>query len=136
MALLAVAVIVAVAVSTYRANAGGDGRHPYAIGLWAIFPYSPSRHRRVPNLIADMNSQTLTFTVHDGDLKSGSAMHRHRLHSGLGYLNSLNGAAMFTPGDNDWVDCDRTRGIQLAAQTRQRTQSSSSRPNTLSDSIR
>jgi len=28
------------------------------------------------------------------------------LHS-LGYLNALNAPAMFTPGDNDWTDCDR-----------------------------
>ena len=27
----------------------------------------------VPNLIADMNSQDLAFTVHDGDLKAGTA---------------------------------------------------------------
>ena len=26
----------------------------------------------------------------------------------LGYFNSLRAPAMFTPGDNDWVDCDRT----------------------------
>jgi hypothetical protein len=25
----------------------------------------------------------------------------------LNYLNSLKKPAMFTPGDNDWVDCDR-----------------------------
>ena len=25
----------------------------------------------------------------------------------LGYLNSLDAPAMFTPGDNDWTDCDR-----------------------------
>ena len=25
----------------------------------------------------------------------------------LGYLNALKAPAMFTPGDNDWTDCDR-----------------------------
>lgn len=25
----------------------------------------------------------------------------------LGYFNSLDATAMFTPGDNDWTDCDR-----------------------------
>src|SRR5882762_1003171 len=118
LALLAVAVIVAVAVSTYRANAGGDGRHPYAIGLWGDLPYSSIQATvGVPNLIADMNSQTLTFTVHDGDLKSGSSECTDTVYTqGLGYLNSLNGAAMFTPGDNDWVDCDRTAGYNSLAQ--------------------
>jgi hypothetical protein len=118
LALLAVAVIVAVAVSTYRANAGGDGRHPYAIGLWGDLPYSSIQATvGVPNLIADMNSQILTFTVHDGDLKSGSSECTDTVYTqGLGYLNSLNGAAMFTPGDNDWVDCDRTAGYNSLAQ--------------------
>jgi hypothetical protein len=26
---------------------------------------------------------------------------------GLDYLNALRQPAMFTPGDNDWTDCDR-----------------------------
>jgi hypothetical protein len=56
-----------------------------------------------------MNSQDLAFTVHDGDLKAGSnspcddALYIRS----LGYLNSLRAPAMFTPGDNDWTDCDR-----------------------------
>jgi hypothetical protein len=25
----------------------------------------------------------------------------------LGYLNSLRAPAMYTPGDNEWTDCDR-----------------------------
>jgi hypothetical protein len=36
-------------------------------------PYSDTQALvGVPNLIADMNSQKLAFTVHDGDLKAGS----------------------------------------------------------------
>jgi hypothetical protein len=70
----------------------------------------------VPNLIADMNNSNLEFTVHDGDLKAGNGTPgsvtpttcSDALYAqGLGFLNSLNGPAMFTPGDNDWTDCDR-----------------------------
>jgi hypothetical protein len=56
-----------------------------------------------------MNAQKLAFTVHDGDLKQGSnspcddALYVQS----AAYLNSLRAPAMFTPGDNDWVDCDR-----------------------------
>jgi hypothetical protein len=36
-------------------------------------PYSQEQATvGIPNLIADMNSQQLVFTVHDGDLKAGS----------------------------------------------------------------
>jgi hypothetical protein len=63
----------------------------------------------VPNLIADMNTQDLVFTVHDGDLKAGSgSLCDDALYArGLAYLNALVAPAMFTPGDNDWTDCDR-----------------------------
>src|SRR5437016_1750857 len=82
----------------------------YAIGLWGDLPYSTTQATiGVPNLIADMNSQDLAFTVHDGDLKQGSnsPCDNALYTNSLAYLNSLDAAAMFTPGDNDWVDCDR-----------------------------
>jgi hypothetical protein len=106
------------------AVASGDGgkknnkTFQYAIGLWGDMPYSDVQATTgVPRLIADMNNSEIEFSVHDGDLKAGSstpgsatptdcsdAMYKQ----GLGYLNSLEQPAMFTPGDNDWTDCDRS----------------------------
>jgi hypothetical protein len=89
----------------------------YSVGLWGDLPYSALQADvGVPNLIADMNSQDLAFTVHDGDLKAGNGAAANppsvpcadELYDrGLGYLNQLDAPAMFTPGDNDWTDCDR-----------------------------
>jgi hypothetical protein len=87
-----------------------DSRGAFAIGLWGDLPYSVLQATvGVPNLIADMNSQNLTFTVHDGDLKAGSnsACDNALYAQAKGYLNALDAPAMFTPGDNDWTDCDR-----------------------------
>jgi hypothetical protein len=86
-----------------------EGRDPYAIGLWGDMPYSTEQAMvGVPNLIADMNGQRLAFTVHDGDLKSGSSECTNAVYAqSLGYFRSLQAPAIFTPGDNDWVDCDR-----------------------------
>jgi len=87
-----------------------DGRGAYAIGLWGDLPYSTVQATvGVPNLIADMNQQDLAFTVHDGDLKAGSnSPCNDALYvQSLAYLNALKAPAMFTPGDNDWTDCDR-----------------------------
>lgn len=94
-----------------------DGR--YAIGLWGDLPYSDLQAKvGVPNLIADMNSQRLKFTVHDGDLKAGNATAGSVTPTNcadglygqaLAYLNALKAPAMFTPGDNDWTDCDRPK---------------------------
>jgi hypothetical protein len=81
----------------------------YAIGLWGDLPYSELQATvGVPNLIADMNRQELAFTVHDGDLKAGSSRCDDAIYTrALTYLNALKAPAMFTPGDNDWTDCDR-----------------------------
>ena len=102
------------------ARAENDGDEPegsYAIGLWGDLPYNDVQAIvGVPNLIADMNAQRLAFTVHDGDLKGGNSITgtttptscANELYAqGLNYLNSLKAPAMFTPGDNDWTDCDR-----------------------------
>src|SRR5215471_5583260 len=51
-----------------------DQDHPreqYTIGLWGDMPYSAVQADAVLDLINDMNSQGLAFTVHDGDLKAG-----------------------------------------------------------------
>ena len=90
----------------------------YAIGLWGDLPYSSLQATiGVPNLIADMNAQALLFTVHDGDLKAGSGECTDAVYNqGLAYLRSLRAAAAFTPGDNDWTDCDRTAGYNSLVQ--------------------
>lgn len=105
----------------------GEGR-AYAIGLWGDLPYSDLQAQvGVPNLIADMNAQKLAFTVHDGDLKAGNgtpgsvtpttcsdAVYQQ----GLGYFNALKSAAMVTPGDNDWTDCDRASNGSYSSRER------------------
>jgi hypothetical protein len=116
-------VATVIAASTAAGLAiGGNGTtnkksFEYAIGLWGDVPYSDTQALSgVPNLIADMNASDLEFTVNDGDLKAGNgtpgsvtpttcsdALYEQGLH----YFNSLRAAAMVTPGDNDWTDCDR-----------------------------
>jgi len=93
-----------------RGGAQGEANAAYAIGLWGDLPYSTIQATvGVPNLIADMNGQALAFTVHDGDLKQGSNSPCNDLlyQNSITFLNMLQAPAMFTPGDNDWVDCDR-----------------------------
>lgn len=87
-----------------------DSRAPYAIGLWGDLPYSAEQTTAgVPNLIADMNAHKLAFSVHDGDLKQGSnspcddALYLRARE----FFDALEAPATFTPGDNDWTDCDR-----------------------------
>jgi hypothetical protein len=124
LAGLAIAILLVAATTTFAANRFGgdddrddDERRPYAIGLWGDFPYSDVQALTgVPNLIDDMNHHDLAFTAHDGDLKAGNATKGSVTPTdcsdalylqGLNYFNSLKAPAIFTPGDNDWTDCDR-----------------------------
>jgi hypothetical protein len=114
-------VLVVLAVTAGFAVAGNgrqnDKTFEYAVGLWGDLPYSDVQASTgVPNLIADMNDSQLAFSVHDGDLKAGNGTpgsstptvcSNELYKQGLGYLNALDAPAMFTPGDNDWTDCDR-----------------------------
>jgi hypothetical protein len=89
---------------------GSGERGAYAIGLWGDLPYSTTQVTAgVPNLIGDMNTHDLAFTAHDGDLKAGSnSPCNDALYAqSLAYFNALKAPAAFTPGDNDWTDCDR-----------------------------
>jgi len=124
--LLPIALAILAAVVTTPADQGdgqghdedeGGGGHSYAIGLWGDLPYSDVQALTgVPNLIADMNKQDLAFIVHDGDLKGGNSTANSVTPTtcsdplyvqALGFFNALSSPAMFTPGDNDWTDCDR-----------------------------
>jgi hypothetical protein len=115
---------VTVALGASHLAGAGEPQHEherehlpsYAIGLWGDLPYSDLQASvGVPNLIADMNAQGLKFSVHDGDIKAGAGdpvlgtgLCDAALYQGaLALFNSLNAPAMFTPGDNDWTDCDR-----------------------------
>jgi hypothetical protein len=117
------AAVLAAAATAAIATAGhGPGHHHshrnavYAIGLWGDLPYANGnadtvyvqKTTGVPNLIADMNRQHLAFSVHDGDLKDGSSLCSDAKYFDFkASLNTLTAPAIFTPGDNDWTDCDR-----------------------------
>lgn len=86
-------------------HAGGS----YDLGLWGDVPYSdPQIATGVPNLIDDMNRHRLAFTVHDGDIKAGGMRCDDEAYTRFeGYLGRLDAPALYTPGDNEWTDCDR-----------------------------
>ena len=124
LAGLAFTILLVAASTAFAASRFGgdddrddDERRSYAIGLWGDLPYSDVQALTgVPNLIADMNRHDLAFTAHDGDLKAGNATVGSVTPTtcsdalylqGLNYFNSLKAPAIFTPGDNDWTDCDR-----------------------------
>ncbi len=121
LSALLVATLASGQTSLTRGDDRDDRNHrdrTYAVGLWGDVPYSPLQATvGVPNLIADMNSQDLAFSAHNGDLKSGASECTDAVYTqALSYFNSLRAPAIFTPGDNDWTDCDRIAGYSSLAQ--------------------
>jgi hypothetical protein len=118
-ALVAAGFAAGIAASGNGQN--NDKTFEYAVGLWGDLPYSDTQAQTaVPQLVADMNASDISFSVHDGDLKAGRGIagsvtpttcQSQTLPSiysqGLGFFDSLTQPAIFTPGDNDWTDCDR-----------------------------
>ena len=112
--LLAAAATAGIAVADRGDGERGErSAGTYSIGLWGDLPYGEvQKTTGVPNLITDMNAQNLAFTAHDGDLKAGSGPCPDTLYTDAkAMFNMLNAPAVFTPGDNDWTDCDRTPGF-------------------------
>jgi hypothetical protein len=110
-ALLAAAATAGVALASGEDDDRRGRGHgsTYDVGLWGDVPYSDQQETSgVPNLVADMNRADVAFSVHDGDIKSGSSRCDDEVYEQFeGYLDSLRAPAMYTPGDNEWTDCDR-----------------------------
>jgi hypothetical protein len=71
-------------------------------------PYGDENFAAYERLLAEINRQQPAFTVHCGDTKGGGvppteAFLKH-VH---GWFDSLEGAAIYTPGDNEWTDVHR-----------------------------
>lgn len=72
-------------------------------------PYHlPEDYGRFENLIQQINHEKSAFSVHVGDIKSGSSLcsdeYYAKIHT---YFETFSKAMIYTPGDNEWTDCNR-----------------------------
>ncbi|MCW2599854.1 MAG: hypothetical protein JWM02_1683 [Frankiales bacterium] len=107
----------------------------FTFGLFGDMPYGDLGHANYPNVLADMNTSNLAFSVFDGDTKNGSdpcyakahsqqlltpdsftpenavadATHPDVYHAALDSFAQLKDPVVYVPGDNEWTDCDRTK---------------------------
>ena len=72
-------------------------------------PYHlPEDFERFDRLIAQINDENPTFTLHVGDIKSGSIPCTDEYYGKIKqYFGRFDNALIYTPGDNEWTDCDR-----------------------------
>mgnify|MGYP000238812135 CR=1 FL=1 len=75
----------------------------FAIG---DMPYYPGDFERLDNLIEQLNDQSPLFTIHVGDIKKGaSPCTEEYFEEVYSYFQKFNHPLAFTPGDNEWTDC-------------------------------
>jgi predicted phosphodiesterase len=72
-------------------------------------PYRvPEDYPKFERLITQLNKEKPDFIVHVGDFKSGSTLcsneYFERMHQ---YFGTFESPLIYTPGDNEWTDCNR-----------------------------
>jgi hypothetical protein len=72
-------------------------------------PYRiPNDYPRFENLIKQINSEKPAFSVHVGDFKSGSTPCSDEYFKRIyNYFGTFTNPLIYTPGDNEWTDCNR-----------------------------
>lgn len=86
-------------------------QNPSYLEFMAIgdIPYHlPEDFGRFENLIKEINAQQPAFTIHVGDIKSGSTECSDTYFIKIrDYFNQFENPLIYTPGDNEWTDCHR-----------------------------
>lgn len=76
------------------------GDHPYGIAEKSYPPYRA--------LIAAINLEKPSFSVHVGDFKSGSTVcSDQEFNEQVKHFSMFDQGVVYTPGDNEWTDCHR-----------------------------
>ena len=79
---------------------------PFTFAAIGDVPYGP--HEEFDALITKINSQSPAFTIHVGDIKSGSTVCSDETFLSVRQLfDRFDRALIYTPGDNEWTDCHR-----------------------------
>jgi Calcineurin-like phosphoesterase len=99
LAVLALSVTLTPAVHAEKFNFAAIGDMPYSI---------PGDYAKFERLISAINAAKPSFTVHIGDVKSGSSpCTDENINKVADYFKLFENPLIFTPGDNEWTDCHR-----------------------------
>ncbi|MFC9773382.1 MULTISPECIES: hypothetical protein [unclassified Pseudarthrobacter] len=86
-----------------------DGQ-AFTFGVIGDIPYGDAEIAKFPSRIQDLNAdKDLKFVAHVGDIKNGSTVCSDEYFSYIRtQFDTFTHPLVFTPGDNEWVDCHRT----------------------------
>ena len=90
--------------------ATGALAQPFSFVALGDLPYGQAAQAHAPykKLIGSINRVKPSFSIHIGDLKSGSTpCTDEEFQAQLGHFSLFEAGVVYTPGDNEWTDCHR-----------------------------
>jgi hypothetical protein len=102
------AAYVFVAFSVCLGASAQTGPNAFSFVAFGDVPYRDADIAKVDRLIGAINRLKPAFTIHVGDIKSGSAPCADAdLARSIAQINTVEGPVVYTIGDNEWTDCYR-----------------------------
>jgi len=88
-----------------------DEAAPFTFVALGDMPYTlPADYGRFESLIRGINAARPSFSVHVGDIKSGSTPCNAAIYQKVyDYFQTFAQPLIYTPGDNEWTDCNRPK---------------------------
>ena len=85
-----------------------EAANRFSFVAMGCMPYGKQNYAAYERLLAEINRHGPAFTVHCGDTKAGAEPPSEEfLLQVREWFNRLDGAVMYTPGDNEWTDVHR-----------------------------
>lgn len=87
----------------------GSQQESFTFGVIGDVPYGAAQFDRFPQMVTELNAQKdLRFVTHLGDIKSGSTKCTDEYFAAIKtQFDRFKAPLVYTPGDNEWVDCHR-----------------------------
>ena len=100
----------AFAGSAHAADNSNDSNQAFTFAAIGDVPYGATEIAKFPSHIQDLNAdKELKFVAHVGDIKNGSSVCSDEYFSYIrAQFDTFTHPLVYTPGDNEWVDCHRT----------------------------
>ncbi|MGF9648310.1 metallophosphoesterase [Pseudarthrobacter oxydans] len=106
----AAAVLALGLLASQPATAADSTSDAFTFGVIGDIPYGDAEIAKFPARIQDINAdKDLKFVTHVGDIKNGSSVCSDEYFTDIRtQFDTFEHPLVFTPGDNEWVDCHRT----------------------------
>ncbi|MGP4033343.1 hypothetical protein [Pseudarthrobacter sp. 1C304] len=107
-AVLALGLLAAQPATATAADDTADNK-AFTFGVIGDIPYGEAEIAKFPARIQDINADSaLKFVTHVGDIKNGSSVCSDEYFENIRtQFDTFEHPLVFTPGDNEWVDCHR-----------------------------